>query len=185
LKVFLVTADGDAVDNPRHFRQAEKALAKAQKRVSRRKKGSKRRKKAVKLLARAYQHVQRQRRDFLCKTTLALLRNHDAISLDDLRVANLERNRHLAMSGSDAGWVAFRTILDATAAWTGRQVVAVPPQYISQDCSGCGARVPKSLSVRTHGCPSCGLMLDRDANAARIVHGPSRPIVEPGQRSRC
>jgi putative transposase len=169
LKVFLVTADGDAVDNPRHYRKAEKALAKAQKRVSRRKKGSKRRKKAIKLLARAHQYVQRQRRDFHHKTALALVRTYDTLYLEDLRVVNLVRNRCLSKSISDAGWGAFRTILEAKAACAGRQVIAVPPHYTSQDCSGCGTRVQKSLSVRTHACPSCGLVLDRDENAARNI----------------
>jgi putative transposase len=169
LKVFLVTADGDEVENPRHYRRGEKRLVKAQRRVSRRQKGSNRRKKAVGLLAKAHQHVKRQRADHHHKTALALLRDYDTIYVEDLRVANLVRNRHLAKSISDAGWAAFRTLLEAKAAWAGRQVLAVPPAYTSQDCSGCGARVPKSLSVRTHVCPSCGLVLDRDLNAARNI----------------
>jgi putative transposase len=169
LKVFLVTADGEAVENPRHYRTAEKRLAKAQRRVSRRKKGSKRRKKAVHLLRREHQHVQRQRRDFHHKTALALLRQFDTIYLEDLRVANMVRNAHLATSIRDAGWAQFRSILEGKAAYAGRRVVAVPAQFTSQDCSGCGERVPKSLSVRTHVCPSCGLVLDRDENAARNI----------------
>jgi putative transposase len=169
LKVFLVTADGEIVENPRHYRKAEKRLAKAQRRVSRRKQGSHRRRKAVKLLARAHQQVQRQRRDFHHKTALALLGTYDTIYLEDLRVANLLRNHHLAKSISDAGWAAFRAILEAKAAYAGRQVLAVPPSFTSQDCSGCRERVPKSLSVRTHVCPFCGLVLDRDANAARNI----------------
>jgi putative transposase len=79
LKVFLITADGEVVDNPRHYRKAEKHLAKAQRRVSRRTKGSKRRRKAVQLLARTQQRVQRQRRDFHHKTALALLQHYDVI----------------------------------------------------------------------------------------------------------
>ena len=169
LKVFLMTSKGDAIENPRHHRKAEKHLKKAQRRVSRRKKGSKRRRKAVALLKRRHQQVQRQRRDFHHKIALHLLRQYDTIYLEDLRVANLIRNRQLSKSISDAGWAAFRTILDAKAAWAGRQVIAVPPAYTSQDCSGCGARVPKSLSVRTHVCVSCGLVLDRDENAARNI----------------
>ena len=120
-------------------------------------------------LQRAHQTVQRQRADFHHKTALTLLRQYDTISLEDLRVANMVRNRHLAKSISDAGWAQFRTILEAKAACAGRRVVAVPPAYTCQDCSGCGARVPKSLSVRTHVCPSCGLVLDRDENAARNI----------------
>ncbi len=169
LKVFLVTAMGDVVENPRHYRKGEKRLKTAQRRVSRRQKGSNRRKKAVVLLARAHQHVKRQRTDHQHKTALALLRDYDTIYLEDLRVANLLRNRQLAKSISDAGWTHFRVILEAKAACARRQVFAVPPQYTSQDCSGCGARVPKSLSVRTHSCPSCGLVLDRDVNAAKNI----------------
>jgi putative transposase len=166
LKVFLITATGEIVDNPRHYRRAERYLAKCQRRVSRRKKGSRRRHKAVSLLAKAHQHVQRQRADFHHKTALALLRAHDTIYLEDLRISNMVRNRRLAKSISDAGWAQFRAILDAKAVCAGRQVIAVPAQYTSQDCSGCGERVPKSLSMRTHVCPSCGLIMDRDHNAA-------------------
>jgi putative transposase len=176
LKVFLITAEGVVVDNPRHYRTAERQLTKAHRRVSRRTKGSKRRKKAVQLLARKQQQVRRQRRDFHHKTALALLQQYDVIYLEDLQVRNLVRNHHLAKSISDAGWAAFRTILEAKAACAGRQVIAIPPAYTSQDCSGvladgsrCTQRVAKSLSVRTHVCPSCGLVLDRDLNAAQTI----------------
>jgi putative transposase len=169
LKVFLLTADGLVVENPRHYRRGEKQLAKAGKRVSRRKQGSKRRGKAVGHLGKAHQHVKRQRADFHHKTARTLLRQYDTIYLEDLRVANMVRNRHLAKSISDAGWAQFRSILEAKAACAGRRVVAVPPAYTSQDCSGCGERVPKSLSVRTHVCTTCGLVLDRDENAARNI----------------
>ncbi len=171
LKVFLITADGEMVENPHLLRCGEKQLAKAQRRVSKRKKGSHRRRKAVGNLQRAHQTVQRQRADHHHKTALMLLRQYDTISLEDLRVANLVRNRRLAKSISDAGWAQFRTILEAKAACAGRRVVAVPPAsaYTSQDCSGCGARIPKSLSVRTHVWTCCGLVLDRDENAARNI----------------
>ncbi|HEX5546466.1 MAG TPA: transposase [Ktedonobacterales bacterium] len=169
LKVFLITADGQVVENPRLYRRGEKQLAKAQRRVSKRKKGSKRRGKAVRWLGKAHQHVKRQRADFQHKTALSLLRTYDTIYLEDLRVANMVRNRLLAKSISDASWGQFRIILEVKAAWAGRRVVAVPPAYTSQDCSGCGERVPKSLSVRTHVCTTCGLVLDRDENAARNI----------------
>jgi putative transposase len=123
----------------------------------------------VQLLARKHQKVRRQRQDFHHKTALALLRAYDMIYLEDLQVANMVSNPHLSKSISDAGWAQFRTILEGKAAYAGRRVVAVPPAYTSQDCSGCGTRVEKSLSVRTHVCPSCGLILDRDENAARNI----------------
>src|SRR5260221_640221 len=166
LKVFLITADGDIVESPPHYRKAEKQLAKAERCVSRRKKGSHRRKKAVALLKRKHQTIQRQRRDFQHKTALALLRQYDTIYLEDLLVRNMVRNPHLAKSISDASWGQFRTILEAKAVYAGRRVVAVPAMYTTQDCSDCGERVLKSMSVRTHVCPSCGLVLDRDENAA-------------------
>jgi putative transposase len=169
LKVFLITANGEIVDNPRHYRRAERYLAKCQRRVARRRKGSQRRRKAVAVLAKAHQHVQRQRADFHHKTALALLQAHDTIYLEELRVANVVRNRYLAKSISDVGWAQFRAILNAKAACAGRRVIAVPAQYTSQDCSGCGERVPKSLSIRSHVCPCCGLVMDRDQNAARNI----------------
>jgi putative transposase len=127
LKVFLITAEGALVEHPCHYRRAEKKLAKAQRRVWRRTKGSQRRRKAVGHRQRAHPTVPRHRADFHHKTALHLLREHDAIDLDDLQVAHLVRTPHLAKSISDAGWAACRAILDATAAGAGRRVVAVPP----------------------------------------------------------
>jgi putative transposase len=166
LESFATLADGSQIANPRLFRVAEMNLKRAQRRVSRRKKGSHRRRKAVALLAKAHQTVRRARADFHHKTALTLVRHYDTISLEDLQAANLVRNTRLAKSISDAGWAQFRTILEGKAVYAGRRVIAVPPAYTSQDCSGCGERVPKSLSVRTHICANCGLVMDRDENAA-------------------
>jgi putative transposase len=171
LKVFLITADGASIESPYHYRKAEKQLATAQRRVARRKRGSKRRTKAVALLKRKHQKVQRQRqrRDLHHKAARALLRQYDVIYLEDLQVRNMVRNSHLAKSISDAGWAQFRTVLTFKAACAGKWVRAVPPAFTSQECSDCGERVPKSLSVRTHICPHCGLILDRDENAAHNI----------------
>ena len=188
LKVFLITADGAIVENPRHERKAEKGLQKAQKRVSRRKQGSKRRAKAVAQCAKKHQHVRQQRRDFHHKTALTLVRQYDTIYVEALQPANLSRRPAPVPDGNggylhngakrkaglnksihDAGWGHFLNILTFTAACAGKRVEAVHPAYTSQDCSGCGARIQKSLSVRTHVCASCGLMLDRDTNAARNI----------------
>jgi putative transposase len=138
------------------------------------------------LLARAPQHVKRQRADFHHKTTLALVRQYDTIYHEASQPANLSRRpaqmpdgnggygpngasrkAGLNKSRHDAGWGCFLSLLACKAAWAGKRVEAVNPVYTSQDCSGCGARVPKSLSVRTQVCPACGLVLNRDANAAR------------------
>jgi putative transposase len=188
LKVFLITADGQPVENPRHSRQAERALQKAQQRVSRRKKGSKRRRKAVRVLAKKHQHVRRQRSDFHHKTALALVRAYDTLSVEAIQPANVRRrpapkqDEHggyehngasrkagFNKSSHDAGWRHFLSILAYKAACAGKRVDAVNPAYTSQDCSGCGERMQISLSVRTHVCTHCGLMLDRDLNAARNI----------------
>jgi putative transposase len=166
LESFATLADGSQIANPRIFRVAELKLKRAQRRVSRRKKGSNRRKKAVKLLAKAHQQVRRARQDFHCKTALALVRQYDTLYHENLQTANMLKNHHLAKSIADAGWSTFLSILSFKAACAGRSVVAVPPAYTSQACSGCGIIVVKSLSVRWHSCPDCGIRLHRDHNAA-------------------
>jgi putative transposase len=193
LKVFLVTADGGYVENPRHHRTAEQGLKQAQRCVSRRKKGGTRWCKAVRQCAKKYQKVKRQRTDFHHKTALALVRHYDVIYLEHLQVRNLSRRpkakaktdggyEHngaarkagLNTSINDAGWYNFRCILTCKAAWAGKRVEAIPPAFTTQDCSGCGERIWKSLSVRTHICTNCGLILDRDENAARNILASSR-----------
>ncbi len=188
VKVFLITADGQVVENPRHYRTAERALQKAQQRVSGRKKGSNRRRKAVQVLAKRHQHVRRQRSDFHHKTALALVCQYDALYVEAIQPANLSRrptprpdengayehngaSRKAGLNTSihDAGWRQFLSILAYKAACAGKRVEAVNPAYTSQDCSGCGARIHKSLSVRTHVCTHCGLILDRDVNAAKNI----------------
>jgi putative transposase len=169
LEAFATLSDGTRIFSPGWYRKAERALKTAQRRLSRRKRGSNRRKKAVNLLAKAHQKVKRQRQDFHHKTALALVRANDVIYHEDLQTANMLKNHHLAKSIQDAGWAAFLSILAAKAVYAGRRVVAVPPAYTSQICSGCGVMVQKGLSVRWHACPNCGTSLHRDHNAAKNI----------------
>jgi putative transposase len=169
LEAFATTSTGERIFHPGWYRQAERRLKTAQRRVSRRKKGSHRRRKAVGLLARAHLKVKRQRQDFHHKTALALVQQNDAIYHEDLRTANMVKNHHLAKSITDAGWPQFLSALASKAAWAGKRVVAVPPAYTSQICSGCGVLVHKGLSVRWHSCPECGTSLHRDHNAAKNI----------------
>jgi putative transposase len=176
LEAFATLSDGMRVFHPGRYRTAERMLKTAHRRVSRRKKGSNRRKKAVALLAKAHQKVRRQRQDFHHKTALALVRANDIIYHEDVQTANMLKNHHLAKSIQDAGWTAFLSILAAKAAYAGRRVVAVPPAYTSQLCSGCGVLVQKGLSVRWHSCPGCGMSLHRDHNAARNIERLGRSL---------
>jgi putative transposase len=151
-------ATGEPIANPRLVRVAERHLRRAQQHATRRTKESKRRRTAVQLLARAHQRVRRTRADFHRTTALGLVRQYDTISHEDLQTAHLLRNHHLAQSIADAGWSAFVSILSCTAGEAGKTVVAVPPAFTSQACSGCGVRVYKGMSVRWHACPDCGIV---------------------------
>jgi len=165
LNHFLTDSNGDTVPNPRYLRKSEKALRRLQRRVSKKKKGSANRKKAINKLGRKHLKVSRQRKDFAVKTALCVVKSSDFVAYEDLQVKNMVRNRKLAKSISDAAWSQFAQWLHYLGSVYGKTVVAVAPEYTSQDCSGCGATVKKSLSVRNHTC-TCGTVLDRDHNAA-------------------
>jgi putative transposase len=166
LKAYYTDSDGNTVDNPRHHRKSEQKLKRLHRAVSRKQKKSSNRKKARKQLARAYLKVQRQREDFARKTASTLISSHDLIAYEDLQIRNMVRNHHLAKSIHDAGWGTFISWVKAYGQMHGIPIIAVAPQFTSQECSACGALVKKSLSVRTHICTSCGVVLDRDHNAA-------------------
>src|SRR5579875_708039 len=169
LKAFLTDSEGNTVANPRHLRKAEKRLKKLHRRLSRKQKQAENRKKARKALAKAYLKVSRQRADFARKTASTLVTSSDFIAYEDLKIANLVRNRHLSKSISDAAWGRFLSWLTYYGEVYASPVIAVEPAYTSQECSRCGRRIKKSLSVRTHVCP-CGAVLDRDRLIERSVH---------------
>ncbi len=165
LKQFLTTADGETVSIPQYYRKAQKRLRVIQKRVSRRKKGSKRRQKTLKQLGKQHKKVADKRKDFHFKTANTLLKKYDVIAVEDLNVKGLSRSK-LAKSVLDAGWSTFLSILTNKAENAGLLVIPVKASGTSQDCSSCGAKVPKKLHERWHDCPNCGCSLDRDHNAA-------------------
>ncbi len=166
LKAFYTDSDGNAVENPRYLRKAETKLKRLHRRVSRKVKRSKNRKKAIRRLAKGHLKVQRQRKDFAAKAASALVKSSDFIAYEDLKVSHLVKNHHLAKSIHDAGWYGFLCWVRYYGGLHGIPIVAVSPRFTTQDCSGCGERVKKTLSMRTHVCPGCGLVLDRDQNAA-------------------
>ncbi|HTI15176.1 MAG TPA: transposase [Dictyobacter sp.] len=182
---FAALSDGTFIDNPRHYRHAEKKLTKLQQALARKKRGSHRRKKAVLAVAKAHRKIKNQRKDFQHKASLQLVNRYQVIVFEDLQSTNMskapkpkqdERGKYLPNGAAakaglnksirDAGWGMFVQMVNAKAASAGRKVICVNPYKTSQYCSGCGVEVKKDLSVRVHRCPDCGLEIDRDTNAA-------------------
>jgi putative transposase len=166
LETFAVTSDGEFIENPRYLREAQRKLRVSQRSVSRKKNGGSNRRKEITLLAKKHLRIKRQRTDFAHKVADKLVKNYGRIAVEDLRIKNMVRNHHLACSISDASWGRFIDILSYKAEYAGRKFIKVNPNGTSQICSSCGSVVPKTLSVRIHRCPSCGLVINRDFNAA-------------------
>jgi putative transposase len=146
-----------------------KNLAHSQRLLSRKAKGSWRFRKQSWIVARRYERITNRRKDFLHKLANHYIQNNDLIVIENLNVAGMVRNHHLARVISDASWSLFRNLLTSKAENAGRKVIAVNPRFTSQKCSKCGEYVEKSLSVRTHICPYCGYIDDRDVNAAKNI----------------
>jgi putative transposase len=166
LKSFLTDSQGNTVSNPRHYRKAESRLKRLQRRLSKKQKKSANRKKARKVLAKQHLKVQRQREDFARKQANTLVSSCDLIAYEDLQIKNMVRNRKLAKSIHDAGWGIFLQWVKRYGFLHEIPIIAVPPHSTSQKCSDCDTIVHKSLSIRTHICTGCGVVLDRDHNAA-------------------
>lgn len=166
LNAYSTDSEGNTVAHPRYLRKAEKKLKRLHRKHSKCAKKSNNRKKAQKRLGKAYLKVSRQREDFARKQANALITSHDLIAYEKLSIRNMVKNHHLAKSISDASWGAFLRWVNYYGGIHNIPVIAVAPNFTSQDCSACGRRVKKSLSVRTHVCHGCGVVLDRDHNAA-------------------
>jgi len=174
----VADSEGNRRENPKAYRTSMQRLARSQQKLTRCQQGSHRHRKAAKQTARMHEHIANQRQDALHKVSWQYINQYQTIVIEDLQPANKVKNHALALSISDSGWGMLRHYLEYKAAEAGRQVEAVPPHYTSQLCSCCGEYVHKALSVRTHLCPSCSFVADRDVNAAinilRARTGPSR-----------
>jgi putative transposase len=192
LNVFAALSNGEFVENPRFFRKDEKALAKAQRKVARQKRGSRERRKARKVVSRIHERIRNRRHDFVHQLSRKIVNRFGLIAVEKLNVKNMskspapkqeeETGEYLPNGASakaglnksilDAAWSMFRFCLAYKAESAGRKYVEVNPACptgIPVGCSGCGMRVTKKRSERVHFCPSCGLSLDRDTNAARNI----------------
>ncbi len=182
LKEFLITSDGKVVPIQQTYRKTQSHLARQQCKLARKQKGSSPAEKQKNFIARIHQRIGRIRENFHYKTAHKLVKQYDLVAVEDLNIRGLARTR-LSKSILDAAWGRFITILEAVAVKRGVRVVKVNPHGTSVDCSGCGAKVPKTLSIRLHECHKCGLQMDRDENAALNIL--DRALNEVGLRKVC
>lgn len=168
---FAILSTGEKVAAPNTFRRYEKKLAKLQRRLAKKTKGAKRREKAKLKVARLHAKIADARRDFLHKLSTRLINENQVIAIESLSVSNMQKNRCLSKSISDASWSEFVRQLEYKARWYGRELIGIDRWYpSSKRCSDCGYTMPKMpLSVREWVCPECGSTHDRDINAARNV----------------
>jgi len=186
LKHFMTNSNGDVVDNPRFFRKSHGRLKKKQQRLCKRRNKSHRRKRSAQLVGKGHKTVCNQRRDFHHKEARILVETFEIIVFEDLSMHHMvrrpkakqdENGKYLPNGASaqgglntsilDAGWGNFIELVKHKAAYAGVTVYEVDPRKTSQMCSACGKEGEhKDLSVRTHVCVHCGIVLDRDQNAA-------------------
>jgi putative transposase len=168
ITTFAALSDGGLIPSLKAARRAERRLRVAQRALARKKRGSSGRREARITVARCHAGVARQRAEHLHQGSARLVRDYDAIAIERLNVKGLARSA-LAKDVQDASWATFISMLRYKAEKAGVRLIEVNAQDTTQDCSNCGVRVPKSLAVRWHECPGCGLSMDRDLNAARNI----------------
>jgi putative transposase len=168
----ITTSDGKKIANPKHFEQLRRKLKRVQKVLSRRRHGSKNREKARQMVAKVQSQTSNARNDFLHKLTSQLVRENQAIAVEDLAVRNMVKNRKLSRSIADAAWGELVRQLEYKCQWYGRTLVKIDRwEPSSKRCNHCGHVVDKlPLSIRSWDCPSCGTKgIDRDTNAAKNI----------------
>lgn len=179
---FAVTSDGSHFENPKHLKKAEKNLKRKQQSLSRKVMGSKSRDKARKLAARVHERVKNSRSDFIHKVSTRLVNENQVISVEDLNVTGMLRNRHLSKAISDVGWGMLTRFLEYKTARAGKGLIKVNRFYpSSKACNTCGrVRGKLNLSARFWTCEHCGAQHDRDENAARNIRDEAQRMIGAG-----
>lgn len=166
LNSLVTLSDGTQINSPKYYRKKENELKRQQRNLSRKKKFSNNWKKQCDKVNTLHRKIRNQRNDFNHKLSKELVNTYDFIAFEDLNVKNMVKNSRLSKSIHDASWSNLIQITKYKAEEAGKFVELVNPCNTSQLCSNCGLKVEKSLAVRVHNCPHCGLVLDRDHNAA-------------------
>ena len=168
---FATLSTGEHIPNPHFFREDERALSKAQRRLSACKKGSPEYLKRQRVVQHIHQRIANRRRDFAHQVSNDLVDRFQLIVFEDLEIQAMQNGNHRGMNKSiaDVAWGRLVQYTSFKAEEAGRAVARVDPRHTTQMCSACGEIVRKDLSVRVHDCPHCGLVLDRDENAARNI----------------
>ncbi len=169
---WLALSDGRMIENPLDFDAQAKKIKKLQRNLSRKEKGSHNREKARVALAKAWRQVRRCRDDFVHKTSKMLVdEGYTLVVFEKLNIANMVKNHNLASAIMDAIWGKLRQLTAYKVERRGGRCITVNPSGTSQKCSGCGVETKEKLdlSIRTFECHSCGLVLDRDMNAAKNI----------------
>ena len=166
----VALSDGTLIDNPRFLNLSVERIKMLQRRLSRKKRGSNNREKAKLSLAKMWRKVRRQRDDFTHKLSDKLVKDNKTIVFEDLRIGNMVKNHNLASAIMDSTWGKLRQLTAYKAERRGGQVILVNPCGTSQKCSRCGNEEEHlKLSDRVFRCSACGIIMDRDVNAARNI----------------
>jgi putative transposase len=186
LKSMVITSDGQTYGNPKFFAKEEKKLAKAQRRHAHKQKGSKNRNKARLKVARIHKKIADRRRDYQHQLSTRIIRENQVVCVESLHVKNMVKNHCLAKAISDVGWSEFVRQLEYKATWYGRTLVKIDKWYpSSKRCFDCGHILDSlPLDVRSWTCPECGVVHERDINAAKNVLAAGLAVAACGEAVR-
>lgn len=168
LSKFATLSNGESVPNPRFLKRDEADLKRIQRKISKLDKGTPERRQAIQALNHIHTRIKNRRTNFAHQESRKLVNRLGLIVFEKLDITDMQTNgnHRINKSIADVAWNQFVQFTAAKAEEAGRAVIQIDPRNTTQCCSGCGCLVPKGLSVRTHICPNCGLILDRDHNAA-------------------